>query len=140
MGCGSIHSKVVCVYLSLVSEFPDDFNMFTPGLETFYACKHACSNGIPKYYGGVAFDPLTLEALKVQPDLYPHTFLTRGMLKTIEICSSWTSEYDDFINTLHVRGGEAFAESIDRSRINFFVALMNRIAPKQKNILVDQRD
>lgn len=58
----------------------------------------------------------------------------------MEVTSSWTSQYDDFINTLQVRGGEAFAESIDRSRINFLVGLLNKVAPKQKNILVDQRD
>jgi pheromone shutdown protein TraB len=39
-----------------------------------------------------------------------------------------------------VRGGEAFAESIDRSRINLLVALFNRAAPQQKRILIDQRD
>lgn len=39
-----------------------------------------------------------------------------------------------------MRGGEAFAESCDRSRINFFVAFLSKIAPKQKQILVDQRD
>jgi hypothetical protein len=58
----------------------------------------------------------------------------------MQIANSWTSQYDDFMNTLHVRGGEAFAESIDRSRINFLVALFNKVAPKQKSILIDQRD
>jgi pheromone shutdown protein TraB len=57
-----------------------------------------------------------------------------------QIASSWTSQSDDFFNTLHVRGGEAFAESIDRSRINFLVALLSKAAPHQKRILVDQRD
>lgn len=58
----------------------------------------------------------------------------------MKICSSWTSQYDDFMNTLHVRGGQAFAESIDRSRINFLVGLFNKVAPKQKAILIDNRD
>jgi len=44
------------------------------------------------------------------------------------------------MNVLHVRGGEAFAESIDRSRINFIVAILNKVAPKQKSVLIDQRD
>ncbi len=43
------------------------------------------------------------------------------------------------MNTLHTRGGEAFAESCDRSRINFLVAMFNKIAPKQKKVLVDWR-
>lgn len=66
--------------------------------------------------------------------------LWRGLRKTYKLCSSWTTQYDDFMNTLHVRGGEAFAESVDRSRINFIVGLISKAAPKQKNILVDQRD
>jgi pheromone shutdown protein TraB len=41
---------------------------------------------------------------------------------------------------LNTRGGEAFAESMDRSRINFLVALLSKSAPKQKKILVDLRD
>lgn len=44
------------------------------------------------------------------------------------------------MNTLNVRGGEAFAESIDRSRINFLVGYLSKVAPKQKKILIDQRD
>lgn len=44
------------------------------------------------------------------------------------------------MNVMHVRGGEAFAESMDRFRINFLVSLFNRAAPKQKNIIVDERD
>lgn len=41
---------------------------------------------------------------------------------------------------LHVRGGEAFAESMDRSRINFLVGLLDKSAPLQKKILIDMRD
>lgn len=86
-------------------EFPEDFNFFTPGLETYFACKYACRNDKQKYYGGVAFDPLTIEALKVQPDLYPHTLAWKGFSNTHAISTSWTSQYEDFIDTLHVRGG-----------------------------------
>ena len=78
--------------------------------------------------------------MRLQPDLYAHSLVWNGFNKTSKLASSWTSQYNDFIDTLHVRGGEAFAESIDRSRINFFVSLLNKVAPKQKSILVDQRD
>lgn len=114
--------------------------MFTPGLETYFACRYACKNNVQKVYGGNAFDPITVENLRNEPDMYAHTLLWNSVFKSIALSSSWTSQYDDWINTLHVRGGEAFAESIDRSRINFMVAMLNRVAPKQKKILVDKRD
>lgn len=79
-----------------------------------------------------------MEALKNEPDMYPHTALWR-LRNFFKIQSTWTHNYEDWMNTLHTRGGEAFAESCDRSRINFLVAMFNRIAPKQKNILVDWR-
>ena len=102
---GDLPLRVFCVLILLVSEFPEDFNFFTPGLETYFACKYACKNDVRKFYGGIAFDPITLEALKVQPDLYPHTLIWKGITQTNKTTSSWTGEFDDFLNTLHVRGG-----------------------------------
>lgn len=124
----------------LVSEFPEDFNFFTPGLETYFACRYACRNNIRKYYGGVEFDPQTIEAFRLQPDLYPHTFIYRFCRILAGQANSLTNEHSDFVDTMEARGGEAFAESIDRSRINFLVGFLNKLAPKQKKILVDERD
>jgi hypothetical protein len=39
-----------------------------------------------------------------------------------------------------VRGGEAFAESIDKFRSNFMVYILDTIAPHQKRVLIDDRD
>ena len=132
MPAGKVSLTASFVRYHLVSEFPQDFKIFTPGLEAYYACKYAANNNINKIYGGVAFDSLTIEAFRQQPDLYPHTFLWRSIFHTRKLASSWTSQYQDFLHTLQVRGGEAFAESMDRSRINFFVGLLSKIAPKQK--------
>lgn len=70
--------------------------------------------------------------------MYPHTALWR-LRNFLKIQSVWAHNYNDWMNTLHTRGGEAFAESCDRSRINFLVGMFNKIAPKQKKILVDWR-
>jgi len=83
---------------------------------------------------------VTIEALRLEPDLYAHTFLWKYIFTTFNTTSTWTSTHQDFVDTLNVRGGEAFSESLDRSRINFLVALFNKSAPKQKKILVDLRD
>ena len=63
--------------------------------------------------------------------MYFHTALWRYRLfhrKSV----AWKSDYDDFFSILHTRGGEAFAESMDRSRINLMVQMLNKVAPKQK--------
>lgn len=114
--------------------------MFTPGLETAYALKYATQNKAQTVFGGHEFDPTTVEALRLQPDLYFHTFLWRAITTTFNTSSAWNSQYTDFNEIANARGGEAFAESIDRSRINFLVGLFSKTAPKQKSILIDLRD
>lgn len=37
-------------------------------------------------------------------------------------------------------GSEAYAESIDRSRTNWFVKYFEKLAPHQKKIIIDQKD
>jgi hypothetical protein len=88
----------------------------------------------------VDFDPFTIEAMRQEPSLYAHTFLWNAIFTTFNTTSAWTSQSKDFFDILNVRGGEAFAESIDRSRINFLVGLFSKASPLQKKILIDQRD
>lgn len=71
--------------------------------------------------------------------MYFHTALWKSRM-FFRTQSVWANQYNDFKNTLYSRGGEAFAESFDRSRANFLVQILNKVAPQQKNILVDQRD
>ena len=47
---------------------------------------------------------------------------------------------EDFWYTLRVRGGEAFAESMDLSRTNMMVHIINKWVPSEKQILVDTKD
>ena len=71
--------------------------------------------------------------------MYPHTFLFKaGPLTRVQ--NAWSSDYNDFTKILRTRGGEAFAESIDRSRANFMVGAFSKVAPEQKKILADARD
>ena len=49
--------------------------------------------------------------------MYPHTFLWRAR-KFFKFQNAWTTDYHDFQQVLRTRGGEAFAESLDRSRSN----------------------
>lgn len=38
------------------------------------------------------------------------------------------------------RGGEAFAESFDKFRANYVVYLLNKVAPNQKQVIIDVKD
>ena len=46
----------------------------------------------------------------------------------------------DHYNVLYTQGGEAFAENMDLSRINWFIKLFEKYAPFQKKIFIDQKD
>jgi len=71
--------------------------------------------------------------------MYAHTSIWKSRL-LFKSQNAWASDYYDFSTTLSTRGGEAFAESFDRSRANFLVALFSKLAPEQKKVLVDQKD
>jgi pheromone shutdown protein TraB len=71
--------------------------------------------------------------------MYFHTVFwkARYLYKSL---NAWTSDLQDFRAVMAARGGEAFAESMDRSRVNFMVGVFSKIAPEQKKILIDLRD
>lgn len=54
--------------------------------------------------------------------------------------SFWRREHFDSYATLDVVGAEAYAESIDRYRVNWFVKYFEKLAPYQKKVIVDQKD
>lgn len=49
-------------------------------------------------------------------------------------------EFTDFKMVLMARGGEAFAESFDKYRANYLIYLLNRVAPNQKQVIIDTKD
>lgn len=46
------------------TNFPSDFTPFTPGLEIKFALEAAEKNKAKIHFGGVEFDPVTIEALR----------------------------------------------------------------------------
>lgn len=71
--------------------FPADFGFFAPGLETAYALKYAAQNNAQSVFGGVEFDPTTIEALRTQPNLYAHTLIWKAIMTTFNTTSTWAS-------------------------------------------------
>ena len=125
--------------MRIFTNFPADFTPFHPGLETKFALEAAEKAQAKIHFGGVEMSPVVIEALRTETRMYPHTFLwkARALLRPQ---NAWTTDYGDFCKVLRTRGGEAFAESLDRSRANFMVGVLSKCAPEQKKILIDLRD
>jgi hypothetical protein len=70
--------------------------------------------------GGLAIDESTLQAFKTEPrfDVFQ---LFRKVFYTQEKNKFWFSEFLDNYAVLDTHGGQAFAESLDESRVNWFV-------------------
>ena len=103
-----------------------------------YAVEEAEALKANLIYGGVELDATTLKALELEKrmDVLPFTLrATLGLHNKL-----WVSEEIDTYNSLRVHGGEAFAESIDRFRLNWFIKLFEKYAPRQKQIIVDLKD
>lgn len=125
--------------MNVAISYPADFTPFTPGLEIKFALEAAEKAKSKIHFGGVEFDPVTVEALRTETSMYAHTALWRAR-QLLRSQNAWASQYHDFHRTLVTRGGEAFAESLDRSRSNFMVGLLSKYAPEQKKIPIDLRD
>lgn len=119
--------------------FPTDFHPFTPGLEMKFAIEEAQKAKSKVILGGLAIDETTLQSFKSEPrfDVFQ---LFRNVFYTQEKNKFWFSEHLDNYAVLDTHGGEAYAESLDLSRLNWFIKYFEQIAPHQKRILVDQKD
>ena len=67
-----------CYAMSSAANFPIDFNPFTPGLESKFALEEAQKVGAETIFGGVEFDPITLEGLRTETNMYAHTALFKA--------------------------------------------------------------
>jgi hypothetical protein len=88
--------------------------------------------------GGSAIDGLTLQALEHEKRMDVLPLVWRAFRSTRT--KTWEGEAMDHYNVLNVNGGEAFGENMDRFRINWFTKLFEKVAPRQKDILVDRKD
>mmetsp|Transcript_85 Transcript_85/g.17 ORF Transcript_85/g.17 Transcript_85/m.17 type:complete len:122 (+) Transcript_85:317-682(+) len=106
--------------ISAFTAFPNDFNPFTPGLEMKLAMEAAEKLNKPVVLGGLAIDDSSLEGLRVEGkiDLLQ---LYKNAAFAVEHNKLWYSECLDNYATLDVQGGEAYAESIDKFRVNWWV-------------------
>lgn len=102
------------------------------------AAESAEKVGAKIHLGGLELDPETLTGLyhESRMDIIP--LLYRMILKNKN--NSWHAELEDISGLLSAYGGSSFAENLDRSRANWFVKYFEKIAPRQKKVIVDQKD
>lgn len=110
--------------------FPKDFHPFIPGLEMKFALEAAKKVKANVVLGGLELDQNSLDAFKLQSSLNPFALIANS--RKIAHNSFWVKEREDIYKTLAARGGEVFAESIDRNRANWFVSYFELICPQQK--------
>lgn len=118
--------------------FPKDFHPFIPGLEVKFALESAKKVNSQVVYGGFEIDQSTIDAFKLQSSINPFSLLRRSF--GLNSNNFWQREKRDVYNILTVQGGETFAESMDRFRVNWFVNYFDKLCPEQKQVLVDKKD
>lgn len=120
---------------------PHDFTPFTPGLEVKYAMQEAEKAGSEIYFAGTELNKSTLEGLNSHYlNFISPIWRYFKQTQPSQAFSLSTLDIQDFFNTLRVRGGEAFSESIDRSRVNMMIHILNKWFPEEKYILIDVKD
>mmetsp|Transcript_81380 Transcript_81380/g.94873 ORF Transcript_81380/g.94873 Transcript_81380/m.94873 type:complete len:440 (+) Transcript_81380:25-1344(+) len=126
------------VVLNLIKRFPSDFHPFTPGLEMKYAIEEGQKAGAKVVFGGLALDPSTVHGLYLERRMGPFGLFWRY---TVSLHNElWQREYRDQYTMLEQHGGESYSETLDRQTTNWWNKLFEKYAPRQKKIIVDQRD
>lgn len=119
-----------------IKAFSRDFHPFIPGMEMKQAVTACEEVKAQLVLGGLELDDLTVDRLfhEKRMDLVPFLYRLQSLKST------YNSEKFDNYAVLKNQGGEAFAESIDSYRANWFTNFFSIIAPHQKDIIVDQKD
>lgn len=103
-----------------------------------YAIEEATKVNAKVVLGGLEIDDITLAGLKVEPRMDPISQILRGHRALHN--SFWRREHHDIYSSLTVLGGEAYAESLDKFRVNWFVKYFEKLSPHQKKVMIDQKD
>jgi len=103
-----------------------------------WAMEQAEEAKIPIHFGGLEIDEPTLYALQVQKNLNPITLYLNYV--RAQFSKFLCNEGKDSHASLTVHGGSAYAESLDKYRVNWWVKWLEKIAPYQKKVLIDDRD
>jgi len=122
-----------------LASFPDDFHPFTPGLEMKLAIEEAQKLNAHVDFAGMAVTEGSLESLISETRMSPLGMWYRWLITNKRI-TSWRSEMIDNLGMISVHGGQGYSEILDSHRVSWWVNWMKKVAPLQKDILVDRVD
>lgn len=111
---------------------------FKPGLEAYRAIQYARETKAEVLYAGRLFNPQVLRHLYLEKRMYVVPLMWRML--NYNSNTYWNQEHESFSGQLSVHGLKNFSESVDDATINWYIKLLERIAPYQKRILIDQED
>jgi len=115
--------------LNAIKNFPSDFHPFIPGLEMKLAIEATKKLKKPVILGGLALDESAIEALRNENTYFNPFALFWNFAFAFNRNKLWLSEIKDNYQIIDTHGGEAFAESIDSFRLNWFIKLFEKWAP-----------
>jgi len=122
-------------YLSLTD---GNNSALRPGLEVYNAISYAKQQGKQIQFAGPLFNPSVLRHLQSEKRMYLVPLLYRFM--TVKNNTFWSKEFEAYFGQMDVHGIKNFAESVDDVVINWFIKMLEKLAPYQKRILIDQED
>lgn len=119
--------------------FADKVNSpFQPGLEAFVASNWAKENNKDIIFSGKVFNKSVISHLERTSGMYLLPFLYRMSRSYNEgVYKREKYSQDTLVSTL---GAKDYSEIVDDKLINWWIALLNRIAPEQKTIFIDNED
>jgi pheromone shutdown protein TraB len=120
------------------AQLPSSFHPFQPGLEIKNAIETGKEVGANIVYGGMAFDKINLEALAHEKRMDVPSFFFRLYFK--DGLRRYEHEHVEQLATIDVQGAEAYAESLDDVSVSWWTQFLNRMAPRQKKILVNKKN
>lgn len=114
-----------------------DYNPLLPGLEVKYALEQAQKLNSKIVFLGEELDELTQEML-----LHEKRFsLLRGLFNYIFMNRNYKLECFEISCMITVNGLSKFIEScLDSKNTAFFIAVMEKLSPEYKKILIDRKD
>lgn len=116
---------------------PIEYNPFVPGLEVKYALEEAEKLNAKIVYLGTEFN----EATKLRLFHEKRTSILKGLLNMFNLPIRYQFEIVDLRAKISNSNLESFIESnADSKQVSWFIAVLEKIFPEVKRILVEKRD
>lgn len=133
----SLRFQLFNLVFKKVLNIPIEYNPFVPGLEVKFALEEAEKLNSKIVFLGNEFDHNTV--LKFEHE--KRYTLIKALYETLTLSNAYNTEIRDVNAKVLEYGIKKFNEScLDSKQMAFFVAILDKIYPEVKRILIDKRD